>query len=54
MNSGKIIVTLIPESQQQAGQHQVQWDASGFTSGIYYYKIRAGEFQQIRKMMLIK
>ena len=50
---GQKISTLISE-RQQAGYYEVQWDASGFSSGVYYYRIIAGEFEQIRKMVLIR
>ena len=50
---GQKVATLVSE-RQLAGQHQVKWDASGFASGIYYYMIKAGEFRQVRKMLLIK
>jgi len=32
----------------------VEWDASGYSSGIYYYHIKSGEFQDVKKMVLIK
>ena len=50
---GQKIVTLVSE-RQSAGPHQVEWDASMMASGIYYYKIEAGEFLQVRKMILIR
>ena len=50
---GQKVATLVDE-RQQAGYHQVEWYASGFASGVYYYKIEAGEFQDIKKMILIK
>lgn len=50
---GQKVVTLVSE-KQNAGQHRVQWNASGFASGIYYYSLKAGEFQQVRKMVLLK
>jgi len=50
---GKKIATLVLE-KQQAGQYNVQWDASGFASSIYYCFFKAGEFRQIRKMILVK
>ena len=50
---GQKVKTLVSE-KQQPGQHQVQWDASGFASGIYYYMIKAGEFRQVKKMVLVR
>jgi Zn-dependent metalloprotease len=50
---GQKVVTLINE-QQRAGYHQVKWDASEFASGIYYYRIRAGAFQDVKKMILLR
>lgn len=38
----------------QAGQHQVTFDASGLSSGIYIYKMNAGDQVQVRKMNFIK
>jgi hypothetical protein len=50
---GQKVVTLINE-RQKAGYHRIKWDASGFASGIYCYKIEAGEFQDVKKMILIR
>ena len=50
---GQKVVTLVSE-RQQAGYHQVEWDASGVASGIYYYRIEAGKFQKVRKMIHLK
>jgi len=36
------------------GNYFVNFDGSSFASGIYYYKIVAGKFEAIRKMILIK
>ncbi len=47
------MATLVNE-QQEAGYHQVEWDASRFSSGVYYYRIVAGEFQDVKKMILIR
>ena len=51
--NGQKVTTLVSK-KQPAGQHQVQWDASGFASGIYYYMIKAGEFRQVKKMILLQ
>jgi len=50
---GEKIVTLVSK-KQQAGYYSVQWDASDFASGIYYYKIKAGAFISVKKMILVK
>ncbi len=50
---GAKVMTLI-SGRQPAGLHQVEWDGSGFSSGIYLYKIEVGNFQEIKKMMLLK
>lgn len=36
------------------GSYQVNWNAQNFTSGMYFYKIEAGEFTETKKMLLIK
>jgi photosystem II stability/assembly factor-like uncharacterized protein len=50
---GQKVATLVDE-RQQAGYHQIEWDASGFASGIYYYRIQAGEFYNVKKMLLLR
>jgi hypothetical protein len=50
---GQKVATLVSE-KQKAGYHQVEWDAGDFSSGVYYYRLVAGEFQQVRKMVLLK
>jgi len=50
---GEKIATLVSENQK-AGYHQVEWDASNFASGVYYYSLKAGEFRDVKKMVLIK
>ncbi len=39
---------------QQAGTHEVVVDFSAFSSGIYFYRLRAGDFVQTRKMTVVK
>jgi hypothetical protein len=50
---GQQVATLVNE-RQSAGSHQVEWDASGFASGIYYYILKTGEFQDVKKMVLLR
>jgi hypothetical protein len=51
--TGQKVATLVNESQR-AGRHQVEWDASGFASGVYYCRIEAGEFVEVKKMVLLR
>jgi hypothetical protein len=50
---GQMIAILVSKNQY-AGSYQVEWDASGFASGIYYYMIRVGDFRAVRKMILLQ
>jgi photosystem II stability/assembly factor-like uncharacterized protein len=47
-------VAILVNEQQIAGHHQIEWDASGYASGVYYYRIEAGEFQDVKKMILLR
>jgi hypothetical protein len=50
---GNIIATLINE-EQPAGNYEVNFDASKYTSGVYFYSLKAGDFVQTKKMILLK
>ena len=50
---GREVATLVNE-QQKAGYYEVEWDAVNNSSGIYFYRIQAGEFVGTKKMMLVK
>lgn len=47
------ITSLVNETKQQ-GSYEVSWDASAFSSGVYFYELSAGEFNERKKMVLIK
>lgn len=51
--AGKSIITLIDKILQK-GEYNLNWDASGFSSGIYYYTMESKHFKQSKKMLLIK
>jgi hypothetical protein len=55
---GQVIRTLVAE-RQSAGRYQVRWEGTddrGMTvsSGIYFYQISAGKFQDVKRLMLLK
>jgi hypothetical protein len=37
-----------------ASRHEVDFDASRFSSGVYFYQLRAGKYIETKKMLLIK
>ena len=51
---GREIAVLANNELRQAGLHQVSFNGKDIASGIYYYKISAGEFSDIKRMMLVK
>jgi photosystem II stability/assembly factor-like uncharacterized protein len=50
---GNEMVTLVNE-EKPAGTYEVNFNPTGFTSGIYFYKLIAGNFSQTKKMILLK
>ncbi|MFQ5651251.1 MAG: penicillin acylase family protein [bacterium] len=50
---GQVVKTLVDEFQK-AGSHQIRWEASGLSSGIYVYKLTASGFLEVRKSILVK
>jgi Leucine-rich repeat (LRR) protein len=49
-----VLVWAAAEKAMEAGIHSVEWNASGMPSGIYYYKLIAGQFTATKKCILIK
>jgi hypothetical protein len=50
---GQVVMTVVNEDLP-AGQHQVEFNAADLPSGLYYYKLVAGNYNSVKKMMLIK
>ena len=51
--SGREIETLVNENQA-AGAHEITWAAEGLPSGIYFYKLKSGEYTETQKLILQK
>jgi parallel beta-helix repeat protein len=47
-------VAVLVDEDATAGRYQVQWDATGFSSGVYFYRLVAGQFVETRKLLLLK
>jgi len=50
---GREVAKLIDE-KFSAASYETIWDASSFPSGVYFCRLNAGNFEEIRKMLLIK
>ncbi len=51
--TGRVYAKLV-DNEMIAGSYHVNWDASGFSSGIYFCKLKAGDFAETKKMILLK
>ena len=47
-------VAVLVNRQQSVGRYSVQFNAANLSSGIYFYRIAAGEFNSVKKMLLIR
>jgi 1,4-alpha-glucan branching enzyme len=50
---GEQVATLV-QGEQEAGYHEVRFDASGCSSGVYFCRLTAGNFVQTRKLLLLR
>ena len=50
---GQAVATLV-DGNQQAGVHSYNWNANNFASGIYFYRMTAGNFRDSKKMVIVK
>lgn len=50
---GEFVTQLLHETRN-SGRYTIKFDASNFASGVYFYKMEAGEFSDVRKMVFVK
>lgn len=50
---GQKVTTLVSE-EQPVGVYHVKWDASSFSSGLYFYQLKTGVHSSVRKMMFMR
>ncbi|MBL1215753.1 MAG: T9SS type A sorting domain-containing protein [Ignavibacteriae bacterium] len=50
---GQIVEEML-NNKLDAGYHEIEFDATGFASGIYFYSIQADNFNAVKKMVLLK
>jgi hypothetical protein len=47
-------VSVLVDERREAGVHEVKFDGSGLSSGVYFYRLSAGRFVQTLKLLLVK
>jgi len=47
-------VAVLQNGEQEAGYHEVRFDGSGLSSGVYFYRIQAGDFVQAKRILLLR
>jgi len=52
-HTGQLVKTLV-SGTQKAGYYSAVWDASSISSGIYFYQMKAGDYQMIKRAVVIK
>ena len=50
---GQLVAQLV-NGEQEAGYHEVQFDGRSLATGVYFYRIQAGDFVQTRRLLLLK
>ena len=50
---GREVSVLVNEGRE-AGVHEVRFDASGLSSGVYFYRLQAGDFTQTKRLLLLR
>lgn len=50
---GQKVATLVSK-KQTPGNYEIEWNSTGFASGIYYYQLVAGEYREVRKMIILR
>ena len=50
---GREVATLV-SGVEELGYKSVEWNASGVSSGVYFYRLTAGNFEQTRSMKVVK
>lgn len=51
--TGRLIETLLNENKN-AGYYSVEWNSNNVGSGIYFYRIEAGDFSEVKKCLVVK
>jgi hypothetical protein len=47
-------VSVLVDERQDAGIHEVKFDATGLSSGVYLYRLQAGDFNSVKKLLVLR
>ena len=47
-------MTLVNNEYKEAGTYQIEWNGTNYASGVYFYRIEAGQFTNVKKMVILK
>jgi hypothetical protein len=47
-------ITVLVNEKQSPGMYEVDWDASNYASGVYFYTMQAGDYSETKKMLIVK
>ena len=47
-------VAVLQNGEQEAGNHEIAFDGSDLTSGVYFYRIESGSFVETRKLTVLR
>jgi hypothetical protein len=47
-------ISLLVNAYLKPGSYEISFDATGLSSGVYFYKISVGSFTDVKKMVLLK
>ncbi len=51
---GREVANLINNEERNEGSYSVAWNAATFASGVYFYRLQAGNFVEAKKLVLLK
>jgi hypothetical protein len=47
-------VAMLVDGEQEAGYHLVRFDGTGLASGLFFYRLRAGDFVETKRFLLLR
>jgi hypothetical protein len=51
---GRVVSELVPHEEQDPGSYQIAFDASAFSSGVYFYQLDSDTYRQTKRMVLLR